>query len=295
MDTPIRATIGDKFSHRYGISNILTFRAVSNDKLLVITKEKVGTRFIDSIFGNSVHVDYNFIGKSVEVSTIFDSNHHMVPIIEQDIKQLLNGTLTKKVVVLVKEPISRYITAHIQEILSATFFDEHSSPMIYRSMENVFNKSNYSEVFYRSFELTTFRNPEVDENLINDDTNSFFKSLIQYWLHTFGNTKHNHCQFYLQKLLTFINLVPNHENIDILDLSNRGTKLINYIQKYTDLDDDKLSKIPKNSNKLITDIYEMVVNESHPLGMKLTEHLSEEMFSYSMIRNHPKYLHDYNG
>lgn len=287
--------IADGFSHRYGTSNILNFRAVSNDNILVITKEKVGTRFIDSIFGNSVHVQYNFIGNEFEVSTIFDNNHDTIPVIEKDINQLLNGTNDKQVVFLVKEPISRYITAHAQEILSATFYDEHSSPMIYRNMENVFNKSNFNEVFYRCFELTTFRNSEVNPELIDDDTNSFFKSLVQFWIHTYGHTKYNHCELYLQKLLMFINLIPVNNNVDILDLSNKGTKLTDYIRKYIKLDDNELSQIPRNSNKLITDIYESVVLQSNPLGNKLTEHLYEEMFSYSMIRKHVKYLHDYNG
>lgn len=291
----IKRNISDVFSHNYGISNILTFRAVSNDKILIITKEKVGTRFIDSIFGNSVHVQYNFIGNTTEVTTIFDNNKHMIPIIEHDIAQLLNGSLTKKVLILIKEPISRYITAHVQEILSATFYNEHSSPMIYRNIEHNFNKSNFNEIFYRCFELTTFRNSEVDNSLIDDDTDSFFKNLIRYWLHTFGHTKHNHCQFYLQKLLMFVNLIPNSKEFDILDLSNTGTKLVNYIRDCIELDDDSLSKIPKNSNKLITGLYETIIEESNPLGEKITEHLSEEMFSYSMFRIHPRYIHDYNG
>lgn len=263
---------------------IIPLKIYSTDKYFFITKEKVASRFLESLFGDDLDsgivFDYMFDINNKKIKPFIDTNSDIQKQTINDFEDALNKKLKKDIIILYRNPNNRFLSGIIQDFNSN--IDDKGGEFTLSLLYKLFNINSDIEEFMENnkgalqlSELET-QSGEVIEFLK--------KSLTSYMEYSAElNFDGIHTKNYLHEF--YILIKENYFDSNKIILCDIDINLDSLI-KTLSLNPDYTRKNSNNNfKKLLHEILDDKNNKK--LSEKIEFKLETEFIFYDMLKRHP--------
>ena len=261
-------------------------RFFHNDKLSVLTQNKIATRFLrDTFESDSYNIDvdidskgnFQFIGNSTETDILYEISK------SNNISHCL---------MIIRHPEKRLITGLVQDILD-NFMGVIDSPFFYKYLSNHIGKSftyEFTELFKRKYydnitweredifhEFKTEFNKNKDGDLFTFVFHKIFESYIKVWgdLNIWERGHNN------QYLFSFYELYQRNQNIKVFDLDENKNELSDYLNSF-----GFKTEFEKRSNSEFKKLLEGFFELNQHLYRKLsTTVIERDLYFYTYLKD----------
>jgi hypothetical protein len=250
--------------------SILSLRFFSSDKLILITSNKVASRYCSLFFENGgvnnygvqIDVDSDFNLVSYNLAHNYSSLYTLkdtiaITNLQKEWSDFLNKKNKKDVLFLYRDPGERTISGIVQEFIVVITDLQHNF------ITKLFIEKTYSEKIY-----TEFINNSVDSILKNgnkDLYNIYYNFLSEYIKYESSTlTQKHHIRPYLLYLYDFIkNYNLDKNKIHLLDIDNSESDIETILNKYgLEKKISNSEKFARASNGEIKKIVEKIISEA---------------------------------
>lgn len=259
----------------------MNFRFWSHEKIAIISRPKVASRFLDSAFGKHVseYANQFTLNHDIELQidyTSFNKNEieSFYKIFEKDNK--------KDILILYRNPYQRLLSGIIQDFKSIILKDNSVQNKLL--IQIIFNDKE-------NLKYSTLSNKEINNLINNIESNphflNFYKKSLKIYLDfilnnsvkTF-NTVHTRSGLYILYPL-IQEKIQNKSKLIIMDIDNIDKNYLEDFLKKYDIFVDKNTN--KDSNHNLKIILKDIINSSEYYKKTIDNILYEEWFFYDLL------------
>jgi len=266
-------------------------RLFHNDKLSVLTQNKLATRFLRDVFKSDSHdidVDLDLKGNFIFNKKNSSTNSNDLNVMYD----LVNSKNSTPCLMIIRQPEKRIVTGLVQDILD-NLKSAIDTPFLYFHLSNKFGESNiyqFIELFRRNYSngeewndelsFNSFKNEfntDKKNDLFTEIFNEIFYLYIKIWSElNIWERGHNN-----QYLFSFYEIFKRNNKIKVLDLDDNKSEFIDYLEllKFN-------TSFSKRSNnyfkKILEDFFE---NNLHMFRKLSTIVMERELYFYNFLKD----------
>ena len=275
----------------------------AEDDVLIITTDKIASSFIRNYYEydtyknlpSGIHLPKYAISlpyekNSYETNIPRDTNNEKLISITNTLDEFLNKKYTKDVLILIRNPWNRFISAFVQDYIKPLFNNTFISKIFISTVLK--NKLEYSESYndlidvWKQYDYL-LRNIESEDTQVTSNILPIFKILLKEILLSYvsfqSNSQEGHNGSYHTSILSLVNDMNTNSKIKILDISNDNIE--DELRKYNFKSNYRYGD-RENTSTFYTNIINDLINREEELKYFkkiITESLSEEILSYNKL------------
>lgn len=254
-------------------------RIFETEKLVVLTKQKVASRFLESGNWDRMHSGINLTWEG----DIVDSNNNILNQYDVFLKEKNN----KNIILLYRNPYERFISGLIQ----TTILSYLDNPMVIIMLPDVVGEYKQFEnrinllVFGCKCIINTDEIPndsEYDSNILYNEsikllnilTTSVIKTIIEF------NIPHEiHFDNYLMVYNSLINYKFDSNKVTLVNIDDGRNELSNLLKNYITIDKHE----PRHSNNVLKEIFKQQILDNKIILERIKDYIRIDSYFYNQF------------